>query len=62
MIRSNQTYIVTILNSKMNKQFSLEEFLDPCILEWMDINSHADSEQAATVMRNSGDSGFASVP
>ena len=46
----------------MNEQFSLEGFLDPRILEWMDIDSHADSEQAATVMCHSGDSVFASVP
>ena len=46
----------------MNEQFSLEEFLEPRILEWMDIDFHADSEQAATVTHNSGDSGFASVP
>ena len=39
----------------MNEQFSLEEFLDPCILEWMDIDSLMDSEHA-------GDLGLASVP
>ena len=38
----------------MNEQFSLEEFLDPCILEWMDIDSLMDSEHAATVTHHSG--------
>ena len=46
----------------MNEQFSLEEFLDPCILEWMDIDSLMDSEHAATVTHHSGDLGLASVP
>ena len=46
----------------MNERFSLEEFLDPCILEWMDIDSHVDSKKVSTVTRNSGDPAFASIP
>ena len=46
----------------MNEQFSLEEFLDPRILEWMDIDSHVDSEKASTVMHNSGEPAFANIP
>ena len=47
---------------KIIEQFSLEEFLDPCILEWMDIDSLMDSEYAATITHHSGDLGLASVP
>ena len=46
----------------MNKQFSLEEFFDLRILEWMDIDFLVDSEHTATVTHHSGNLGFVSIP
>ena len=47
---------------KVNEQLSLEEFLDPYILKWMDIDSLMDSEHTAIVMYHSSNLGLASVP
>ena len=37
----------------MEEGFSLKEFLDPSIIEWMNTNLQLDSEHAATVTSNS---------
>ena len=46
----------------MNEEFSLEEFLDSCILKWMDIDSLMDFEHAVTVTHHSGDLGLQASP
>ena len=46
----------------MGEEFSLEEFLDADIFEWMNTDIQLDSEHAATVENDAVTPGFVGVP
>ena len=50
------------VNLKIGEEFSLEEFLDADIFEWMNTEIQLDSEHAVTVESDAVTPGFVGVP